>query len=341
MELRHLRYFIAVAEELNFSRAAERLHVSQPPLSRQIQDLEWELKVKLFNRNRSEVSLTQEGEKLLSPARKAVQAAESFLQNAKSIGKNRDEERIHIGCTPLGTAQIISGILAWFQTASSCSRAVLHDLSRSRMLGALRTKKLNVALTQRPLRSEMRGFNFETVCQYSVGVLCSKLHPIARQSAIHPSVVSKNKLVLYSAAQFPEYHKWVSKVLGLPKRSLAISQECNDILSLVGCVESGYGVAIVSQAVTAIMGDYVKFVPFGPVIQFLEVGLLYRKNEYNEDVKKLIAATLANKLQINCAPPAAHPRINGHDMRDQLGLHVPRRAPAKLLDTECEVSCSP
>jgi DNA-binding transcriptional LysR family regulator len=75
MELRHLRYFIAVAEELNFSRAAERLHVSQPPLSRQIRGLEAELKVKLLDRNTQRVRLTRAGHAVLARARKLVRDA--------------------------------------------------------------------------------------------------------------------------------------------------------------------------------------------------------------------------------------------------------------------------
>ena len=78
MELRHLRYFIAVAEELNFSRAAERLHVSQPPLSRQIRDLEAELKVKLLDRNTQGVRLTRAGHAVLARSRKLVRDAESL-----------------------------------------------------------------------------------------------------------------------------------------------------------------------------------------------------------------------------------------------------------------------
>ena len=78
MELRHLRYFIAVAEELNFSRAAERLHVSQPPLSLQIRDLEAELKVKLLDRNTQRVRLTLVGHAVLARSRKLVRDAESL-----------------------------------------------------------------------------------------------------------------------------------------------------------------------------------------------------------------------------------------------------------------------
>ena len=85
MELRHLRYFIAVAEELNFSRAAERLHVSQPPLSRQIRSLEAELKATLLDRNTQGVRLTRVGHAVLARSRKLVRDAESLLAKAQMI----------------------------------------------------------------------------------------------------------------------------------------------------------------------------------------------------------------------------------------------------------------
>jgi DNA-binding transcriptional LysR family regulator len=298
MELRHLRYFIAVAEELSFSKAAERLHVSQPPISRQIRDLEWELHVQLLYRNRSEVSLTPAGKKLLSRAKKLVSAAESLLEDAHIIFKEHQAEEIHIGCAPLGSVQIIPSILGRFQTASPRYRVFLHDLTHSEMISALKTKKLSVALTRRPAPSEMRGLNFEKISQYPVGIICSKSDPIAQQDKVNPSVISKRTLVVYSANDFPEYHKWLSKIFQLPQKKLVISQECKDTLSVIGCVEGGCGVAIVAQFVTAIIGDRVKFIPFSPAVHFLEVGLLCRNGGPDENIKKFITAALVNKNPI-------------------------------------------
>src|ERR1700758_4284364 len=107
MELRHLRYFIAVAEERSFSRAAEKLHVSQPPLSRQMRDLEAELGVKLLDRNRQGVRLTPRGTAVLAKARALGRDADMFKAEAKVLDKEIHEE-LRLGYAPSPTAVIIA-----------------------------------------------------------------------------------------------------------------------------------------------------------------------------------------------------------------------------------------
>jgi DNA-binding transcriptional LysR family regulator len=153
MELRHLRYFIAVAEELNFSRAAERLNVSQPPLSRQIRDLEDELNVKLFERTDQEVKLTTVGRALLIRARELAREAE-LLRTRPHHLEGEAYEELQLGYAPSPTAAIISGILSRYHELAPGSSVTLHDLSLSEILTGIKAKKLHAGLTLRPRREK-------------------------------------------------------------------------------------------------------------------------------------------------------------------------------------------
>ena len=294
MELRHLRYFIAVAEELNFSRAAERLHVSQPPLSRQIRDLEAELKVKLLDRDRQGVQLTRVGHAVLVRSRKLVHDAESLLADAQMMDQERREE-LQIGYAPSPTSVVISEILARYHELSPGARITLHDLSNVEMMSGLRAKKLHAALTVRPPAGEMRGLKFETIRHHPPGIICSPVSPLAQQRAVHPSEIAASNLVVYRAKAYPEYHGWVSEVLGVSKSRLVISEECSDVMSLMAAVQAGRGVAVVGDFITPLIGDRVRFVPFVSGAHFLEVGLLYRKSDHDKGVKGFLAASLVGK----------------------------------------------
>ncbi|MBV8482073.1 MAG: LysR family transcriptional regulator [Verrucomicrobia bacterium] len=294
MELRHLRYFIAVAEELNFSRAAERLNVSQPPLSRQIRDLEDELKVKLFERTHQEVKLTVVGSTLLMRARELVREAELLRTRAHQMERKAYED-LQLGYAPAPTAAVISGILNRYHEMAPGSCVTLYDLSLSEILAGIKTKKLHAGLTLRPRAGEMRGVEFEALRRYSVGIICAKSCPLAQLSAIRPSAVPADNLVGYRATEFPEYHSWVARVLGVSKTRVVISQECDGVLSLVAAVESGHSPAVVGEFTTSIAGDRIRYVPFVSKPSFMDVGLLYRKGETAENVKRLISSSLAFK----------------------------------------------
>jgi DNA-binding transcriptional LysR family regulator len=293
MELRHLRYFIAVAEELSFSRAAERLNVSQPPLSRQIRDLEDELNVKLFERSRQEVKLTIVGRSLLTRARELMREAELLRTQAHLEGEVYEE--LHLGYAPSPTAGIIAGILGRYHEMAPGIPVTLHDLSLSEILAGIKAKKLDAGLTLRPIPAQMRGVEFEALRRYAVGIVCAQSSPFARFNAIRPSAVPTDNLIGYRAAEFPEYHQWVTSVLGVSKARVIITQECDGVLSLIAAVESGTAPAVVAEFITAISGNRIRFVPFVSKSSFMDVGLLYRKGETAQNVKKLIASSLELK----------------------------------------------
>src|ERR1700679_3506955 len=130
MELRHLRYYVAVAEEENVSRAALKLHVSQPGLSRQIRDLEDEIGFQLFERSAKALRLTAAGKIFLTEARAVLQRAEDAVKKARAaIGGTQGE--IHVGYAPSLTVQILPLMLRAFQGEFPHVRVSLHEIGRA------------------------------------------------------------------------------------------------------------------------------------------------------------------------------------------------------------------
>src|SRR5207248_1971142 len=133
MELRHLRYFIAVAEEENVSRAALKLHFSQPALSRQIRDLEDELGFLLLERSARSVRLTEAGSAFLIEARAVLQRVEEAVKVARAVAAGGRGE-LHVGYAPSLTVRILPPTLRAFQAELPNVRVVLHDLSTEELL---------------------------------------------------------------------------------------------------------------------------------------------------------------------------------------------------------------
>jgi DNA-binding transcriptional LysR family regulator len=268
--------------------------MSQPPLSRQIRNLEVELGVKLLDRNRQGVRLTPFGNATLTRARALLRNAELFKGQVKVLGE-QIQEQLQIGYAPSPTALIISRVLAKYHVLAPGGRLTLHDLTHTEMLLKLKTKKLEAALTLRPNSKELRGLRFEMVSRHAVGIVCSLNHPLTAQSTVRPSAVANNELIVYRAQDFPEYHKWIARILGAKPDELIIAHECDDVLGVIAAAESGPGVAIVGEFITAVAGNRVRFIPFASKAHFLEVGLLYSLTGLAETTKKLIAACAASK----------------------------------------------
>jgi DNA-binding transcriptional LysR family regulator len=286
MELRHLRYFIAVAEQENVSRAALKLHVSQPGVSRQIHDLEEEIGVQLFERSAKALKLTEAGRKFLDEARAVLQRVDDAVRSARAVAGGANEE-IHVGYAPSLTIQILPRALRAYQKRFPRTRVSLHDLSTEEMLSGLRAGKLQVALTIQPPRRMLRGLLFRELARYPMCAALAPGHPLAKLKTVSIGQLSREPLIAYSRNEYPEYHDLLEELFA-GSRMPQIAEEHDGVTSIIAAVESGRGFALVPGCVESMAGPRVKLLPLNPAPEPLTVGAIWKTD--TEAVKQFIAA---------------------------------------------------
>jgi len=288
MELRHLRYFVVVAEEQNVTRAAERLHVSQPPLSRQIRDLEAELGVELFRRTAKSLALTEAGKIFLNDARAVLLRAEQAVQTVRAMASG-DRGLIRIGYAPSLTVELLPRALRLFEDECAKIRVTLHDLSTEECVQRLANRKIDVALTVRPSESSMRGLRFIRLKNYQLCCAVPVGHSLVRKRSVSIACLKQERLVGLSREEYPEYHEWLCKLLSLAPSKPHLVQECDSATSIIAAVAAGRGVALVSSSLKCLAGPRVKLLPITPAQAPLVVGALSAR-ETSPLVERFIAA---------------------------------------------------
>jgi DNA-binding transcriptional LysR family regulator len=291
MELRHLRYFVAVAEEENVSRAALKLHVSQPGLSRQIRDLEDEIGFQLFERSAKALRLTAAGKTFLTEARDVLQHAEDAVKKARAAAGGAQGE-IHVGYAPSLTVQILPPMLRAFQGEFPRVRVSLHDLSSEEMLEQL-GKKLQVALTVRPPAKLLRGPSFVELARYAMVVAVAPNHPLAKLKAVTLQQVAPEPLIGLNRKDYPEAHFETKRLFAAVGLKPKFAEEHEGGTGIIAAVEAGRGIALVPSSLACIVGTRVKLLPLKPALQPIVVGAVWRKESENELLKNFIAAARA------------------------------------------------
>ena len=288
MELRHFRYFVAVAEEENVSRAALKLHVSQPGVSRQIQDLEDEIGFQLFERSAKSLKLTAAGKVFLTEAKTVLQHAEEAVKKARAVSGGTQGE-IHVGYAPSLTVQILPPMLRAFQSEFPHVRVTLHDLSSEEMLAQLGNKKLQVALTVRPPAKMLRGLSFKEIARYAMVVAVAPSHPLAKLKAITLQQAAPEPLIGLNRKDYPEYHVETKKLFAAVGLKSSFAEEHEGGTSIIAAVEAGRGIALVPSSLACIVGTRVKLLPLKSALPAILVGSLWLRENDSELVKKFVA----------------------------------------------------
>ena len=290
MELRHLRYFVAVAEEENISRAALKLHVSQPGISRQLHDLEDEIGFSLFERRGKTVRLTAAGEIFSREARDILQRTADAVEKARAGLAPRAE--INVGFIPALTMEILPRTLRAFRGYFPDVRVTLRDLFPEEALPLLHQRKLDIALTL--LRQKLpRELDMKELARSEPCIFVGKTHPLAKSKFVSLSQVASEPVAIYSRKDHPGFHKHLKKLFATIGRTPRIGSEHNSGSSLLAAVAAGHEVALLSSFVSRMAGPRLKLLKLRPALPQCSIVALWRKDTEEESVKAFIAAALA------------------------------------------------
>ena len=293
MELRHLRYFVAVAEELHFGRAAERLHIAQPPLSRQIRDLERELGTPLFERVARGVELTAASRAFLPEARLTLAQAERAKRTAQRAAQG-EIGRLRVGFAEAATySRILPDVLGFFRMHLPLIGLSLFEMDSAHQEDAFRDGRIDLGLLQSPPADADRWLRVEQVYRDALVAAVPETHRLAGRTRISLGDLAAESFVLFPRAVDPAlYDKIIARC-----RSAGFSphlvQEAAGWHTLAGLVGAGVGVAFVPQSLSKIKRPGVVYRPVRDLSVELEMFAAWNASEKSPVRERFITALRA------------------------------------------------
>ena len=259
MELRQLRYFVAVAEELHFRRAAERLHISQPPLSQQIRSLEDELGFALLVRTRRRVELTAAGEAFLRDARSILGELDGAVATARRIDAGQTG-RLRVGFVGSALLSLVPGTVERFRSSRPGVAIELRERSTVDQLRAVSAGVIDVGLVRPPIEDES-GLRAATVLRERTVAALPAAHPLAALARVPLRRLAVEPLVLFPRAQAPGFHDLLIGALADTGTGPHVIQYAPEMLTIIGLVAAGTGVSLVPASVSRLALDGVAYRP--------------------------------------------------------------------------------
>lgn len=285
MELRHLRYFVVLGRELHFAKAADKLFITQPALSKQIQQLEDELSVKLFERTKRNVKLTEAGRYLLDESQYILNHLEQVVEATQRKAEGEEGE-VRIGFVGSAMQNVIPDLLERLNTKHPSIHTSLQELNNKDQLDNLLHDKLDIAFVR--LESVPRELEKKVVFEDSFSLVVSKEHPIVSSNFESLKQFQREKFILFSNDYSQEYYDNIMSIFidhGFQPKVSHRSVQANSIFRLV---EKQLGVAIVPSAMQDGVNLDIEFISLAHLRQRTQLMAVWHKKNRNEALVKFL-----------------------------------------------------
>ncbi|MFC4557873.1 LysR family transcriptional regulator [Virgibacillus kekensis] len=284
MKIHQLKYFIAVAEELHFGRAARKLNVSQPPLSQQIKLLEHDLQATLFNRNKRNVELTPAGESLYENARLILH----FIEHSKKevLGIHKGEiGNLTVGFGGSIAFDILPEIIKTCSQSLPGIRIDLKQLTTNEQIRALEEKKIDVGILVTPI--ENQTINTKMLRKESLRLCLPIDHKLAIKEYIDPRELKEEKFILPPRGEGEGYFRAISQVFNDGDFTPNVVQTAKEQHTMVSLVSANIGIVIVPQSTTYIRLNNITYKEFTKPFYKMS-SLAWNKNDRNPVIKSFL-----------------------------------------------------
>jgi DNA-binding transcriptional LysR family regulator len=281
MELRHVRYFVAVADSLSFTKGAEKLRIAQPSLTRQIKHLEEELRVQLLNRSTKQVTLTKEGECFLAGARRLLSYSADIIESMHAQTAPKPAA-INIGYVPNPFHRALPASLALYEKQFPTVSINLFGMPSTQQVRSLNEGKIDLGFVGLLDPADAPGLEFRTVTSYDVVVLIPKNHRDAKRKVLKLKQLARMLFISLSDNCYHGYGGWLDKTCQEAGFKPRVVQTVDNESMLLQAIRSGLGVALLPEQIRDVEHENVAIRTVEPATRIGSVAAWRRNSESKE-----------------------------------------------------------